>query len=709
MKLLKVMIRILSLVLVVGIVLTAVFFRDNSVNKIAFDSHVFSSPVSESLHHSDQNGFEKVAESGFIELYFNKITSEIAVRELSQNYWWKAMPQGAGSSMVTLDVICEEGLYKLNSQDNSVAFSSWKYEISENGVRIIYNISVQENKNIVSDDIFFEVTLNIVLKDGSLFTDCYLKNLSEKDDCAVSSLCILPGLCSFDNPGKDDFLLIPDGCGAAVYPALSEKAEAFDTKVYGNDYSVKTLKTADAIMGAFGVKSKESAVAVIIDSGEEIATIRCLCNKNSFSGVYADFEVYDYSLSDKAYLGCNPFSDSISLCYKFLSGDNASYSEIASSCREQFIRNGSLPSVDVSAPESTPLYLTLTGAHKSNAWTPVDVEYTTFSQALDILSRIKAKGVDFITVRYAGILDRDSVSFKSSLGERKDFEELCSYASYQNISLFVDANILSYASFMGKFDFSAVKSMNKSTATAVVNNSPDGKADNNIKLRFRKIKDVSSFVAQMIEVISENDFSGYCVGDGEILVSDYSANNVARGEMKSAVSAQIPALVNAGNVMVDKGNMYMLKNGASVVNIPMTVYYEEQQHYVAIPFVQSVLHGRVTIAGTPINICQDITTATLQSIEYGVCPAFTTVYIDKNQKNNVLFDNIINDVVDCYNIAADALRGLESERITDHECLRDGVYLTVYGDAARVYVNYNDEPVTVSGVTIAPESYIRID
>ena len=74
MKLLKVLIRILCFLLVVGLVLTGVFFRENSVSKVAFSSDVFLPAYSEALHQSEPDDFELVASSGFIELYFNKTT-----------------------------------------------------------------------------------------------------------------------------------------------------------------------------------------------------------------------------------------------------------------------------------------------------------------------------------------------------------------------------------------------------------------------------------------------------------------------------------------------------------------------------------------------------------------------------------------------------------------------------------------------------------
>ncbi len=693
MKALKVAIRILCLVLVVGVVLTAVFFRGNNVREITFKDEIFKAE-SKIDAHSD---FSKIASSGFIELYFNQKTSAIAVKELSQEHTWLAMPD-SNSSMVTMSVADEKGTHYLNSQSNS----KWVHQLKEDGVYITYTIS--------KDDISIEAFVDITLKDGSLFVTSNVKNLSENEDCAVLSYSVLPDFCSFFMPETNDFLLLPDGCGAVIYPALSDEKITFDAKIYGDDYAVKATDCADSIVGAFGIKKGESAVAVIIDSGEEIATVKATGDKNNLSSIAACFDINDYAKKgNKLLFNENAYSGDIKLCYKFLSGDNASYSEIASSCREQFIRNGSLPSTNVEAHDNVPLYLTLTGAYKSSAWSPVNVEYTTFSQALDILSRVKSKGVDNITVRYNGVLKQNSTSFVSSLGSKSDLKELYSYADSQNISLFMDANIFTYRSVFGKFDFSAIKQMNKSTAAVISDESPDESSQNNAKYRFRKTTAVDDYVADLIKKAQDVYPMGYCIGDAEFLSSDYNSKNVTRGDIKTVLASQIPALSNIGQVMVDKGNMYMIKNSSSVINIPMITDYEESEYYVAIPFVQAVLHGRITMAGTPININEDMKKATLQCLEYGVCPSFTTVYSGKNLHNNVLFENIVNEMIDCYNIASDALIGLEGERITEHTKLKEGVYLTTYGDTARIYVNYNDTAVTVNGVTVDAMNYLRID
>ena len=43
--------------------------------------------------------------------------------------------------------------------------------------------------------------------------------------------------------------------------------------------------------------------------------------------------------------------------------------------------------------------------------------------------------------------------------------------------------------------------------------------------------------------------------------------------------------------------------------------------------------------------------------------------------------------------------------ITEHVCLQEGVYLTVYGDEIAVYTNYNTVAATVNGLTVDAQSY----
>ena len=708
-------IRIMCLLLVVCLALTAVFFRDNGVNVISQkDGGSFAPETVSELHSSALDGFEKLASSGFIELYFNKETSEVAVKETTAGKMWYSMPQGAGGSAVTMQVEANDGTHYFNSQDSSVAFSSWKYELIENGVKVSYRMFENKTAALKSaaspNDIAFSVSVFYYLKDGSFFVSAQVQNLSGNTKCCVSDLSVLPYFGAFSSPDSGDFLLLPDGCGAAAYPAYSDSRREYCFKVYGDDYSVTRTDAEQAVMGAFALKNKQSAYAVIIDSGEEFAEIRAVADKNSFSYVSAHFALSDISKKDGSLYCGELYGDTVELCYKFLSGDSASYSELASSCREQFIRNGVLPAAASVSEESTPLYITLTGAVKKSAWLPGYDEYTNFSQALDILKRIKSKGIDNIKLRYKGAFKNNSTALIGSLGGEKKLDELTDYTRSQNISVYLDVNTVSYVSFLGRADYFAARSMQKLPSYYILNEASLFRNTVSQKYRFRTGESADSFVSDLISKTADYSVDGFCIGDaGNILVSDYSADSMTRDESKESYVTRLPALSNAGNVMIDGANIYMIKNSTDVINIPMTTAYEQSAAYVRVPFVQSVLHGMLTLAGSPLNLERDYETAVLNCIEYGVCPSFSAVYSGKNAQNNALFDNIINDVVGSYEQVSQALAGLEGERITSHSQQKSGVFCTTYSDSTRIYVNYNDEPVSVGGVSIEAGGYIRIN
>ena len=54
------------------------------------------------------------------------------------------------------------------------------------------------------------------------------------------------------------------------------------------------------------------------------------------------------------------------------------------------------------------------------------------------------------------------------------------------------------------------------------------------------------------------------------------------------------------------------------------------------------------------------------------------------------------------------LSDLRDKKITAHSEVKSGVFRTEYGSSISIYVNYNDKDVTVNGVTVEANSFIRI-
>jgi hypothetical protein len=164
--------------------------------------------------------------------------------------------------------------------------------------------------------------------------------------------------------------------------------------------------------------------------------------------------------------------------------------------------------------------------------------------------------------------------------------------------------------------------------------------------------------------------------------------------------------------MAVKGNFYMLKNLDSVINIPLGTTVSQSGAYIAVPFVQLVLHGIVDYAGEPINTGINLEETLLKYVEYGACPHFEWNYepIKGNAETDTFYyDNTINAAAEFYAEANEALNDLRDARMTDHYEVEDGVYCTEYDTGARIYVNYTNDDFSTLGVVVGARDFLRVN
>ncbi|MBQ7596773.1 MAG: hypothetical protein IJU45_08935 [Clostridia bacterium] len=696
MKVLKALLRILCVFLIVAAISAAVFFRPNSAVEMSGE---VKNTYADNTAFFTGGKYKKIASAGFTELYFNESSASIAVRDTSIGKAWYSCDGGSDSDVI-MRIRTSDSEYVLTS-NQCVKNGDFKSRISENGVSVEYDLAFEPNGAV------YKVAVDYTLKDGNLFVKAGIES-DNAGSAAVTSFKVLPFFGAFDNPSQDDYLVLPDGCGAAVYPYYAEKIADYTCRVYGADLSYEKNNGASSLFGAFGLKYGDRAFAAIINKGEEYAGITAHCDKKNKSYICADF-CFDgiYEKNGKAYTHYGA-ERSVEICYKFLSAENASYSEIASSCREQFIRSGVLPAASVKNSDNLPMFLTLNGAYKSNANIPAYEKLTTFDQALDIIKRIKSKGIDNINVRYKNVYAPGSPYAAAALGSKKDLKELTDYTSSLNVPLYFDANISAYMSHFGNFTLFGAKQADKMPYSVVNNLACDGLGELSFKYRFRTPDGTGGFVSRLIDKAKDYNVTGLCVNDaGRYLCSDFSGSSSNRCYVKDYISSQFPAMQNAGGVCVENGNIYTIKNSSAVIDIPMSTYYEQSESYQRIPFVQTVYHGITVLAGEPINAKSDIHGESLRCIEYGVCPNFSAVF-SGTENAAVLIKNASDIIVKEYNFMSDAVSSLEGERITDHFAVKDGVFCTTFSSGTMIYVNYNKEKAVINGLTVQGNSYLKI-
>ena len=742
----KKLIRILSIVLILAgiigaITVSALYIptQIKVIRSVESINTIVNKADKQEIHYSaSQSAFtEKVASSGLIELFVDPKTVSFGIFETGNNRFWSALPLldsvatgeelVSDASMATLKILGGSDIYYLNTQDNSLFFNKSSYEKIESGVKFTYDLfpdkQTADKKEYSQNDIGFRLIISVTLKDGSMLVDCTHENLTKNPDAFIENIDLLNTFGAYNDSLEDDFLLVPDGCGAIIKTSIyDESFESVSFNVYGNDPSSETEATGDAIIPAFGIKHGKTAFVSLIEKADAIATVKAekATSLTEYNRVYPSFNITPIQYNDeRLFISENSYNDGISLCYRFLTGINATYPGLASACREQLIRNSVLSTKNVETSDYLPFFLTLGASVTSDSglFNSV-VPLTTFEQATDMLTHMKSKGINNVSVRYTGVFNGgpdSSVSSSPRLnnesGGEKGLSELIEYTSKQKMNVYFDVNLLS-GNNVDSDD--TVKDIFKNEASFTPSSFTSEYFDSTPESRLLKKADsIKNTISALISETEAIDFSGYCINDAaSVLYSDFTKDGLNRQDAASTISSFIAPLSTGKSTMAVNGNFYMLKTVDSIINMPLEVSSSKSGAYVSVPFVPLVLHGIVDYTGEPINTQINTEETMLKYVEYGACPHFAWSYepiSDNAETDKFYYDTTVNSAAEYYQKADSVLNDLRDARMTDHYAVADGIFCTEYDTGSLIYVNYTDENYEILGVTVEARSFTRVN
>ncbi len=552
---------------------------------------------------------------------------------------------------------------------------------------------------------------------------------------------------------EEGYIFVPDGSGGLINLNNGKvNAPVYSALVYGEDRTLTFMKEwksevdekLTVKMPVFGLKTGDKAWFAIIEEGDGYADISAQVSgiTSSYNNVYPGFTYLQYgSISLDEIVGSNSFQMYSSpefegvykIRYGFLHGEEAEYSGMAAYYRDYLIGQGVLTKTDMK--EDAAFFVEFIGAierYKSF----LGIKYlateplTTYSQALEITGLLKQKDIDNIIVKYSGWakgglkgnavtntkpsskLNKHGVSMKEYF-EAMEEQGIPVYmdADFQYVykdKLFDGYNRLGFAPRY--FDNTVVQSGEYHISTG----SLSGTFIQMISPYY-----IGPVTEKFISGTKKYSLPGISLGNtsynlySDLYKSRYTDRQMAIGYYEAAL--QTLADTYEHGLLGDNANAYTLGYVNSMLNVPM-----DNNHYrmidEAVPFYEMVIRGYMNFAGAPLNNSDDYTTTLLKSVESGADIYFQWIYEDNTKIVDTEYDYLysvnyktwLDKAVTDYHRVNEAYEGLQGQTITKHVKLGPGVYKTIYEKGCEIAVNYNKEPVSVDGITVAAQNFAVI-
>ena len=589
----------------------------------------------------------------------------------------------------------------------------------------------------------FNVSMIYRLEGGDLVVELPYSEMRYRADYPLTYVSPLP---MFGAAGTEEegYLFIPEGGGALIHYNNGKLSQSpYYANLYGWDYGTQRKEAVSETENAFpvfGGTHEGGAFLCMIEGASSYAGVNADISGryNSYNTVYARYNVLhaeQYNVSAKTaqlvYIYEKEIpKDTIVQRYRFINSDR--YTDMANAYGD-YLRETYPGLKDAAASEETPVSVEMIGAINKKVvkfGMPVDsvVATTTFRQAQDILRELKGADIENLNLRMTGWSNGGvrqkvltGVHTLSELGGEEEMGRLIKAAKERNVNLFFDG-ITCFAYHSGILDgFITFRDAARYATREQVHLYPYDivtyqKAtwlDDYYLVRPAYARENAS---RLIGFLQKKGAAGVAFRDvGDLLSADYYNKDLTTREMVKRMNTEtLQEARDAGEkVMIRKGNDYALPYADLITDMNLTgqAYAIVDER---IPFYQIALHGMKDFTGEAINLSGDYQTRLLECAEYGAGLNFTfmaentrilqdTTYSCYTSSGYTYWKDQVIPMIRRYQ---QEMKGLNRQRIVNHDQLAEEVKVTEYADGTRVYVNFGSEDYSTGGINIPARDYL---
>lgn len=678
-------------------------------------------------------------------------SGEFTVTNTATGAQWSSNPVGRETSpginalgKIQLDSQVLISVYAENSATESIYASSTS-SVKKGGLKVsVCDRHIRCEYTFASEGI--TVPVEYTLNDDGLEAAVITGQVQETGDKFLASVSLLPYFSAVA-PDREGWLLVPDGSGALLQ--LSEGTDAYATMsykkyVYGVDplMSLKqaTVKNENILVPAFGSQSGGQGVLGLVVTGDAVTNLQIYGEGNK-SGYSAIFPTVVYRESDTLTLYKGTAQERTVFTFEripitlsawrvqYFFREDTDYADMAGCVADYYRDRWDLQ--DRQDSNGT-IYLRALGGIEIPTHilgVPVDrtVAATTYSQAAAWLDTLQSEGVTAVKLFYDGLFKGGvenayplSGKTESALGSQNDLDSLLGkntetvqiipmadlkriYKSSGGVSKENDAARGVYGTFVELYP------LQYSTGTPL-------QTKNSYTLLSPSL--LPSVYTRFTAKLADLGVTALCDRGVSALSGDYRRDfsndptNTAHFDRQQALQYQQLALNEAVAGLdwyTDTAQAYLLPYLSGITDLP--VKSSRFTGMKDIPFVQLVF-GRFTEYALPvINRYPDKTEYVLKMLEYGAVPSVSLMQAQAEDlaDSNIevtagSFDDWKDTVVELSDVVREVYGQLDGVMIGHTQCA-EGVYRSDYSGGDSLYVNYNDQPVSVGEITVPAGSY----
>lgn len=587
-------------------------------------------------------------------------------------------------------------------------------------------------------EISYEV--QVLLTENGLQVEIPQEKIEEKNDqFKVAGLYVYPFLGYSKLGDREGYMFIPDGSGALIHLDDNDQKykQPYSKMVYGDNLGIDDAHVLSlfnkmdpfnepekVLAPVFGMVQTDSELGYlgIIEEGQFSAKIEAYPNGavlpyNWITSKFIYRQVYNQPTSKDSgtmvvrQKNMNDFN--IKVRYDFVTQQDASYVGLAGKYRNYLLDNELITKRE----DKFKVRVDLFGSDVEKGLIfKKDTPMTTFAQANDIFKDIQQKGATEIVSVYKGWQDKgyyaglpiDRFKPESSLSDEYSLLDLIEESQKNDIDLYLYHDALRInTEENGNTKYKIMKKFNKRTYDEKV----FGKVYNS--LNFLHPQASVDILEKMKQNYEKNQIDQIMLSGISDHVFSYSEGNkeMDRIQTKTKYDSIISTYSQTFDLMLEQPFSYLWNYTNAIMDMPTQssnyVFTDED-----IPFLALTLKGIIPMYAEYTNFQANQAEFFLKLVEQGQNPSF---YITHEDPSVLIYTNSSHLYSSMYERYEEMIQEYYEKLSAVHEFTKDSIILdyerqndvtkVTYENGTIVYVNYQDESVTVDGHVIDGLSY----